>query len=153
MWWDTFQVYYELYILLSLKHNISVIGTVINCIIITVDKVSPGSGILEYVEQHTTHIMVSIELKFWQAVCECWWLKLKFFFMWSCIVDHVHQPPLIVFPIYTTPGIRGLMKDVWLEHNEAIAYFGFSVHDILNKHSLSSWTCHCCSSTHHMPLL
>jgi len=63
MWWDMFQVYHVLYILLSLKHNISVIGTVINCTIITADKVSAGSSILECVEQHTTYIMVSIELK------------------------------------------------------------------------------------------
>jgi len=45
------------------------------------------------------------------------------------------------------------MKNVSLEHNKATAYFGFSVHDILNKHSLSSCTCHCCSPAHHMPLL
>jgi hypothetical protein len=79
MWWDMFEVCYELYILLSLKHNISVIGTVINCTIITVDKVSPGSGILECVELHTIFIMVSIELKFYRQFVNVG--DSKFFFM------------------------------------------------------------------------
>jgi len=53
-----------------------------------------------------------------------------------------HQLPLIVSPIYTTLEIRGLMKDMWLEHNEATAYFKQTLSELLDLPSLFTNTSH-----------
>ena len=81
---------YSTSIILSPNHNISVMGTAINCALIGEVKLQVGCGIRKSAKQCTTCLMVSTHINIWQFICECQAIRLQIrsFFVWYCLVGY-----------------------------------------------------------------